>query len=212
MTTTVAIKVNFFAPYDNAETRRICLRDGKEGDCVILDQKMFRIQNKELVPAILPGRVAKTVQELNSTKPDDVIIGSIQGPLRIEWLFPGKEEQTVLIYKEGLFLPSLKQCPNVASFDLDCWKLSDEDLVNYLKTKHGTWGDCALNGTLVQNKKENPNTRVEEKCAICLEADATKRILPCNHKCLCDECASKWKTTRSGAQCPLCNHGAWDAI
>ena len=40
-----------------------------------------------------------------------------------------------------------------------------------------------------------------ETCAVCLAATKTHVLIPCGHKCVCDQCARGY---RAGSQCPIC--------
>jgi len=52
---------------------------------------------------------------------------------------------------------------------------------------------------------EDTNTN-EDECVVCYEPPKDHMILPCNHVCLCPECAEENFATRdSSQQCPLCS-------
>ena len=42
----------------------------------------------------------------------------------------------------------------------------------------------------------------DEKCIICMDNDKNTIIRPCNHMCLCDECAEEVK--KNSLLCPIC--------
>ncbi len=151
----VGIKCKFNCPYDNSEIRRICVRDGKDGDIAVLANQVYRIENKQLVIERNPKvfRMLLVLDLLPDT--NEIIIGTIEGLLRIEWLFPGERERSVLIYPKGLFFvrgtKPLREYESIFLFYLSCWKFSNKGLIDYLTKVHGNWSECALNGYLVKD-------------------------------------------------------------
>ena len=46
----------------------------------------------------------------------------------------------------------------------------------------------------------------EDECVVCYEPPKDHMIIPCNHVCLCQECAEENFATKDGSQqCPLCS-------
>ena len=53
---------------------------------------------------------------------------------------------------------------------------------------------------------EDVNTN-EDECVVCYEPPKDHMIIPCNHVCLCPECAEENFSTNDGSlQCPLCSN------
>lgn len=42
----------------------------------------------------------------------------------------------------------------------------------------------------------------DDLCCVCQSRDKTSLLIPCGHKCLCEDCATRYR--RFGATCPLC--------
>lgn len=49
----------------------------------------------------------------------------------------------------------------------------------------------------------------DESCSICLSATKTHVLIPCGHKCMCDECARSY---RAGSRCPICRGGVQSVV
>ena len=51
------------------------------------------------------------------------------------------------------------------------------------------------------DKKPSAEEESSNECVVCLDAPKTHILVPCFHKCLCEECAEQIGV---GGQCPVC--------
>ena len=62
----------------------------------------------------------------------------------------------------------------------------------------GGQGECASRG---EEGGVNEGDSDDGGCTICMERGSTHVIVPCGHKCVCDQCARGY---RAGSNCPIC--------
>ena len=56
-----------------------------------------------------------------------------------------------------------------------------------------------------QSEDIKPSQPESNECCICIDAVATHTNMPCNHKCLCENCATKSDWAKLAVKsCPLC--------
>ena len=56
-------------------------------------------------------------------------------------------------------------------------------------------------GGLLGGAKGAKRKASDESCSVCLTATKTHVLIPCGHKCVCDQCARGY---RAGSHCPIC--------
>jgi hypothetical protein len=56
-------------------------------------------------------------------------------------------------------------------------------------------------GGLLGGAKGAKRKASDESCSVCLTATKTHLLIPCGHKCVCDQCALGY---RAGSHCPIC--------
>ena len=84
-------------------------------------------------------------------------------------------------------------------------KINEEDHINTLKSLSY---DIESFDKL---KSYEDVTTNEDECVVCYEPPKDHMILPCNHVCLCPECAEEnFSAPHDGQKCPLCSEDIED--
>lgn len=59
---------------------------------------------------------------------------------------------------------------------------------------------------------DEPDTNDNDECLVCYEPPKDHMIKPCNHVCLCGECADEYKEFGDDGKCPLCDKQIKDIV
>jgi len=77
------------------------------------------------------------------------------------------------------------------------------------RSRPGPSGSCSSSANIVR-QRPGYQSEPSKECMICCDSDVTTKFLPCQHACMCEECAIKYMNSleENGWQerCPLCRH------
>lgn len=210
------IAMNFRSVEEASWSAPLIQMAGLEGTPFKIKEKYYMFKN---------GKVVKTKKPILQNKHQKYLLGSF-GRLNCEKFVygdPQKSEKirimlkystglTVIIYKSSITIPgnghiiNNKIDVNARKFDCNSYRLSDDELINYLKSLKYV---NIIGGYLINNFVETQIQHttpikifVAEECVICLSDTPATMITPCNHKCLCADCTKNFGSELR--KCPMC--------
>ncbi|CAH6419329.1 Hypothetical protein HVR_LOCUS533 [uncultured virus] len=210
-----------------------------KGDFVISTKKGSTGTDLTLKGNIEGGLTLKRLLSMCSSVSGKMQIGDTTGPARLGWKFPNG--RVVFIFTRGLELAGLSYNVDreLLNFDMNCWKLNDQQLLDYMVMNWvGAKGTgCAFMGTILKLQEYEPDTKphqhsqvipiihastkdkiyTEEFCVACQDVISDVVFKPCNHQCVCVGCfnilqsrtANKMVTEIS---CPICRSQLVSAV
>ena len=85
----------------------------------------------------------------------------------------------------------------------NCFKKNN---ISEKEKENSVIGDIDKNIEIIPNSKETfrNNESSEHLCLMCMTNPPEVILVPCGHKCLCNECSEQYKSSGKMKNCPYC--------